>query len=375
MKTSLVIDARAISGSGIGVYLRRLLPFILSHPGFSVRLLGCAAEIEEALGGSAPGRAAIIECGAGMYTLREQVQVPLKVPRCGIFWSPHYNVPLLPVRARHRVVTIHDVYHLAFLRTLKPIEKLYAGTVLPLAARLSERVITVSSFSCDEIVRYTGIGRDKIAVIHNGVDEPAPARAVPGDLPVPPGRYLLYVGNVKPHKNVVGLIHAFAQFHGRFPDVRLVIAGRKDGFVHGIKGLDELISGLGLTGWVVFTGYVQDEVLSGLYERASALAFPSFYEGFGLPPLEAMAHGVPVIASRAASIPEVCGDAALFVDPHDREDIARALCRVFSDDGLRAELVRRGGERVKGFSWRISAERHLELFEELSAADRNFLND
>lgn len=370
MKTSLVIDARVISGSGIGVYLRRLLPFILSHPGFSVRLLGRAAEIEEALGDSAPDRSGIIECGAAMYSVREQVQVPLKVPRCDIFWSPHYNVPLPPVRAGHRVVTIHDVYHLAYLHTLNPLEKIYARTVLPLAARLSERVITVSRFSRDEIVRHTGTRSDKVVVIHNGVDEPAPARADSDEPLVPAGRYLLYVGNVKPHKNVTGLIRAFALFHGQFPDVRLVVAGRKEGFVHGVEGLDGLITGLGLGGRVVFTGHVRDEVLSGLYARASALVFPSFYEGFGLPPLEAMAWGVPVVASRAASIPEICGDAALFADPHDREDFARALGRVFSDEGLRAELIRKGSERVKGFSWRTSAARHLELFEELSVADR-----
>lgn len=365
MRISLVIDSRAIQNSGIGVYLQKLLPYILKNPDFHVRLLGRKLEIEGILGENEINEAEFIECGAGTYSFREQAELPLKVPPCDIFWSPHYNIPIPPVRAKHRVVTIHDVYHLAYIHTLRLVEKMYAGIVLPLAARLSERVITVSSFSKGEIVRHTGVRPEKVEVIHNGVDYPEFRNAESDETMVPSGRYVLYVGNVKPHKNITGLIKAFAIFHRSFPNVKLAIVGKKDNFIHGIRNPDELITGLGIDQHIVFTGFVGDHVLHSLYKKAFAFVVPSFYEGFGLPPLEAMASGVPVIASRAASIPEVCGDAALYVNPHDPQDIAQAIARVFRDDSLREKLILRGRIRAQRFSWQASAAKHMKLFEEL----------
>jgi len=370
-KITLVIDSRAIQNSGIGVYLRRLLPYILEDGSYRVSLLGKKQAVQEAcaaseLEGSLEG-VTIIECGAGIYSLREQAEIPLKVPRCDIFWSPHYNIPILPIRARHRVVTVHDVYHLAYLHTLNRIERLYARTVISLAARLSEKVITVSAFSKSEIVKYTGIGPEKVEVIHNGVDSVGFQDAKSGDGAGPSGPYLLYVGNVKPHKNIIGLINAFAMVHKSLPDLKLVIAGKKDSFIHGIDNLDEYVANLGIDRQIVFTGFVEEDELYGLYKNARLFVFPSFYEGFGLPPLEAMASGVPVVASRTSSVPEVCGDAAMYVDPHDPQDIARGIIRVLREDSLRNELAGKGFARAACFSWKASAEKHMKIFEALCA--------
>lgn len=365
MKISLVIDSRAIKSSGIGVYLQELLPYILRTESFHVSLLGKRQTIEEVYRGDELKKATIIECTAGIYSLREQAELPLKVPPCDVFWSPHYNIPLLPIRAKHRAVTIHDVYHLAYMNTLKLVEKMYAGVVLPLAAVLSEKVITVSSFSKSEIIKYTGIRPEKIEVIHNGSDYLNIKDAKEIDTLNLSGRYLLYVGNVKPHKNIIGLINAFAIFHKSFPDVKLVIVGKKDNFIHGIQNLEVFIKNLGVDRHIVFTGFVESEALYSLYKNSHVFVFPSFYEGFGLPPVEAMASGIPVVASRSASIPEVCGDAAMYVDPNDPQDIAQGIIKVFRDDSLRNELIDKGYARAKCFPWQASAEKHVKLFEGL----------
>ncbi len=373
-KISLVIDSRVIKSSGIGVYLQELLPYILRTGNFHVSLLGRKQAVEETFRGNELNEAKIIECSAGIYSLREQAEIPLKVPPCDIFWSPHYNIPILPIRAKHRVVTIHDVYHLAYIHTLNLVEKLYARMVLPLAAVLSERVVTVSSFSKSEIVKYTGIKPKKIEVIHNGVDYLKFQDTKDNNVLNLSGSYLLYVGNVKPHKNIIGLISAFAMFHKSFPDVKLVIVGKKDNFIHGIQNLDVFIKNLEIDGHIVFTGFVESDALYSLYKNAYVFVFPSLYEGFGLPPIEAMASGVPVVASRSASIPEVCGDAAVYVDPHNPQDIAQGIIKVFRDDSLRNELIGKGYARAKCFPWQASAAKHVKLFEAINGND-NFLND
>ena len=367
MKISLVIDSRVIHGSGIGTYLQNLLPYVLKNPNFSVCLIGRKKELEPIIGKNEMNKAVIIECSANIYSLSEQAVIPWKVPQCDIFWSPHYNIPLLPIRAIHRVVTVHDVYHLAYQHTLRRIERMYARTVIPLAVWLSKKVITVSVFSKSEIVKYTGIGPEKIEVIHNGVDSAAfrDTKRKNDDGASPSGSYLLYVGNVKPHKNVIGLIDAFALVRKSFPDVKLVIVGKRDNFIHGIDNLDEYVTSLGIDRQIVFTGFVGNDELYGLYKNARVFVFPSFYEGFGLPPLEAMASGVPVVVSRSASLPEVCGDAAIYVDPHDPLDIARGIIRVLGEDSLRNELVGKGLVRAAGFSWKASAEKHMKIFKEL----------
>ncbi|MEA3223035.1 MAG: glycosyltransferase family 1 protein [Thermodesulfobacteriota bacterium] len=364
----LTIDVRAINNSGIGSYIKTLLPYLLHSEKFDICLLGN----KETLYHAGFDDVHVVECRANIYSIKEQIEVPYNASGCEIFWSPHYNIPLLPVRAKKRVVTIHDVYHLAYIDRLKPLEKIYARVVLPMATWLSDKIITVSDFSKKEIVRYTHARPEKINVICNGVefDRFNNAKANPDLLKrYLLTKYILYVGNVKPHKNIIGLIDAFAILHKMAHDIKLVIVGRKEQFITGIQGLDKYINKLGLEDHVVFTGVVDDNVLLSLYKGAIMFVFPSFYEGFGLPPIEAMASGTPVVASNAASIPEICGDAAVYVDPYNPGDIANGMIKVLEDSNLRDTLVKKGIEKAKAFTWESSASAHIKIFEELARAD------
>jgi len=180
--------------------------------------------------------------------------------------------------------------------------------------------------------------------------------------------FILYAGNIKPHKNVDRLIEAYAILRRRgVESARLLIIGDE---ISKYPNLRRLVHRFQLHQHVRFLGFVPDATLAVLYQLASVFVFPSLYEGFGLPPLEAMAAGAPVITSNVSSLPEVVGDAALLIDPMDAGAIADAMARVLGDEALRAELVRRGHERVKAFSWDRSVARVREVYRELGAAPR-----
>lgn len=315
----LCVDVRMANSSGIGTFIRSLLPF-LNQPPFRLILLGQEIPFQ-----------------APLYSLQEQISYPLKIPRCDLFWSPHYNVPLLPIRAKKRAVTIHDVCHLAFGSKL---QKVYAQFVMKKALQ-SQVVTTVSKFSQKEIQKY--LGPAPIEVI------PIAPKAMEKET-VPqyslPKQFILYVGNVKPHKNLQRLMRAL-------PDIDLVLVGKGE-----IEKRERV--------WPL--GEVPDSDLPYLYKKAKALVFPSLYEGFGLPPLEAMSCGCPTIVSQAASIPEVCGDASYYFHPEKEEEIRKAIETVISHDAVREELIQKGFERVKCFSWEKTGALYRELFEKVHRA-------
>lgn len=176
--------------------------------------------------------------------------------------------------------------------------------------------------------------------------------------------YIVYVGNVKPHKNLISLVKAFEKVKNEIPH-NLVIIGKKEGFITGDQEVIKYAEKL--QDRIKFTGFVDNETLQGYIANAQALVFPSLYEGFGLPPLEAMACGCPVIVSNVASLPEVCGDAALYVDPYSPEDIAEKIKLLLSDDKLREELRRKGLERATMFSWEKCAQETIKVIEEVLA--------
>ncbi|WP_219921476.1 glycosyltransferase family 1 protein [Rufibacter sp. XAAS-G3-1] len=369
---SLVIDARMVHASGIGVYLRQLIPFLAEH--FTISLLGKEEELQEAAMGSS-GK--IIPVNAPIYSLQEQVALFTEIPVCDIFWSPHYNIPLLPVKALKRVVTIHDTYHRAYQHTLPLAQKAYAAVLLNAAVLRSDKVVTVSAFSKKEIKTYTKCPEQKLHVIHNGVNpalfsayfpENAP-ETLRSHLPELPKKFILYVGNVKPHKNLITLLKAYAQLPLALKaQYGIVIVGKQEGFITPDQEVFQFLQQEpSLQNRVHFTGLVPDELLPFLYKCASLFVFPSFYEGFGLPPLEAMACGCPVLVSSAASIPEVCGDAALYFNPLDVNELAQQMEKVLNDETLRQALIKKGVRRSSLFSWQESGNRHLALFQELLA--------
>jgi glycosyltransferase involved in cell wall biosynthesis len=220
-------------------------------------------------------------------------------------------------------------------------------------------ILCVSSFTASEFMKVTGAQHRALHVAHSGVDRSW--FEIPRDGEPHPRPYLLAVGDVKPHKNYCGLIEAFALLAGEIPH-DLVIVGRTGGFVTGDPAVFTLAAKY--AGRIVFTGRIPKERLQRYYAYADALVYPSFYEGFGLPPLEAMASGVPVIAAGVAAIPEVCGNAALYCDPNRPADIATKIRALLNSDGLRQELIGEGVCRARQFTWERTAEVTFDVIEQ-----------
>ncbi len=222
------------------------------------------------------------------------------------------------------------------------------------------RVVTISDATKEDIVQYFKIARDKINMIHVGyMALTQPAR--PMSLPEP---FFLFAGVLKERKNVAGIIRAFAVLHASHPGITLVIAGKKEGAYY--QSLLRLITELQIASHIHFLGYVSNEELAYLFSKAVALVFPSFVEGFGMPVLEAMHAGTPVITSREGALAEVAGTAALLVDPHDPADIANAMRHIAEDAGLREELVKKGYARAAEFSWEKTGQKLVEVINSLA---------
>ena len=357
----LVIDFRMHKASGIGTYVKSILPFLVEK--FEVILLGSKAEIRDYAWSKS---VKILECKSKIYSIKEQLELPLKIPKCDIFWSPHYNIPILPIMAKFRVVTIHDAFHLAFYDTLNFMQKIYAKTIFNQALSRSDIVLSVSDFSRSEILKYAKTDKN-IFVAPNAIDEGRfnhhcdsnALEAVAKDYGLPED-FVLFVGNIKPHKNLKNLLFALEKM-----DLNLVIVGKKDGFITSDSDILEIIEKNNLTERIFFTGYVKDADIAAIYNLAKLFVFPSLYEGFGIPPLEAQACGCPVVCSNAASLPEVCGDSVLYFDPHNVEDIRSKIQAVLNDENLRNELCVKGFENIKRFSWERSAKQIIEIMEKL----------
>jgi len=311
--------------------------------------------------------------GAANYSVREQISVPLALLRAhvDVFHAPHYVVS--PLTRGPFVVTIHDCIHLRFPQYLpNRAAPLYAQAFMTMAARRARRVLTVSQASKDDILHYLGVPASKVEVIHNAIDERLAETPSEADITRVRERFLLtspfvlYAGNIKPHKNVERLIEAFSLLRQRGVDgVKLLIIGDE---ISKYPNLRRLVHRFQLHQHVRFLGFVPDATLAVLYRLASVFVFPSLYEGFGLPPLEAMAAGAPVITSNVSSLPEVVGDAAILIDPLDAGAIAQAMQRVLRDPALRADLIRRGHARVTQFSWERSVARTREVYAEVAGA-------
>ncbi len=340
----ICIDARMAFHSGIGTYIRNLLPYLKkAFP--SLRVMAPISFIEK---WPELQRCDLIPISAPIYSLSEQWHLPLRMPSCDLFWSPHYNTPLSPLRAKKRLVTIHDVYHLKGSFSSK--ERLYAKMMIKNAALRSDHVITVSKFSLEEIIKATHLAKEKITVIPNGVDRHL--FSIQTNHPVE--NYFIYVGTLAPHKNLSRLFKAWNLVLKKHDAFRLIVVGKRgksfqEAIPRGVEHLDQ----------------IEDSELPLLYQKAYGMIYPSTYEGFGLPPLEAMCMECPTIVSQAASLPEVCGEASLYVDPFSEEDMAQKMCALIENHSLRQTLIEKGKNRVDQFSWEKSAERHIEVINQL----------
>jgi len=309
-----------------------------------------------------------------------------------LLFVPAHVLPL--IHPRRSVVTVHDLGYLRYPAAHRPADRRYLDWSTRWNAQQATLVLADSQATKDDLARAYGVDRGKIRVVYLGRDEAfGPVRdanelaAVREHYGIA-GRYLLYVGTLQPRKNLARVIEAFARLAGdpsagslarvahrpgragqaaALADVQLVLAGKR-GWLY--DDLFAQVTRLGLAGRVRFPGYIPDADLPALLSASLAFVFPSLYEGFGIPVLEAGACGVPVITSNTSSLPEVAGDAALLVDPHDVDAIADAMVRLVTDADLRAELTRRGQENIKRFSWEKCARETLAVLVEAGRGDR-----
>jgi glycosyltransferase involved in cell wall biosynthesis len=287
--------------------------------------------------------------------------------RVRLLFVPAHVVPLIHPPS---VVTLHDLGYLAFPETHTIRRRLELDLTTRWSLRAARRVIAISGATRDDLVRHYGADPARIAVVHHGlsvafrpVADPSLLRATQArhELTAP---YLFYVGTIQPRKNLERLIDAFAQALGAPgvpPDLTLAIGGRRGWLSAAIEGRAEA---LGVAGRVRFLGYLLDEDLPPLLSGALAFVFPSLYEGFGMPVLEAMACGAPVLTSATSSLPEVAGDAALLVNPRDTSAVASAIVRLATDEALRAELRAHGFARAAHFTWERCARETFAVLRE-----------
>jgi glycosyltransferase involved in cell wall biosynthesis len=374
----VAIDARKLHDFGIGTYIRNLLRQLARIDRQTDYVLLSPAADRNVAAQLGPNFRTVLEPSPN-YSLREQVHVPwvLRRERPDVFHAPHYVLPAaVPCRS---VVTIHDCIHLMFPQYLpNKMAYAYARASMWTAVKRSDRILTVSEASKRDILHFFNVAPEKIVVVYNAIDDHF--WLTPPDEEVARVReryqldhqFILYVGNIKPHKNLVRLIEAFAELRRTgFEELKLLIIGDE---ISKLPSLRRAVHGHKLHKHVRFLGYVSDDTLRVLYRLASLFVFPSLYEGFGLPPLEAMASGTPVVTSNQSSMPEVTGDAAVLVDPYDTGSIVEGMRRVLSDADLAAELRRRGPERAREFSWARSVEQTRTVYEQvghLSAAARS----
>lgn len=282
--------------------------------------------------------------------------------RASLLFSPAYA---LPVRLRiPGVVTVHDLAFMRYADVHPRPNRMYLTWITRLSVKRAERIIAVSESTKQELVELLAVPSHKIAVIHNGVSSRFRRAAQSEVLRIReryelPEKYILYVGNIEPRKNLPLLLQAFDQLksHADIPH-QLVILGQR-AWLHG--AVDNTWQGLKSKAAIRFTGYVPADDLPALYSGAEVFVYPSLYEGFGLPILEAMACGTPVITSSTSSMPEVAGDAAELVDPHSVDALSNALLHLLKDGRRRHELVQKGLRRAAEFTWDRTSRLTLEL--------------
>jgi glycosyltransferase involved in cell wall biosynthesis len=364
------IDIRKLEDFGIGTYIENLVKNLSLLDRENEYRLFCRRARPPGLSGLGPNFGFVHDASPG-YSLREHISLPIKARRekLDLFHSPHYVLPFfLPCPA---VATVHDVIHLRFPEYLPGLlAKHYARFFIGRAVSRAARVITSTESAKNDLMEIFKTPGEKIAVIPCAVDESflrertteeknAVRRRYGLDFP-----FVLYAGNFKRHKNLERLLQAFDMLrrNERFRTVRLVLIG---GTFEATPFLAAERERLRLGDAVRCLGKVPSEEVPAIFQMASAFAFPSLYEGFGLPPLEALASGVPVLTSNVSSLPEVVGDAALLVDPTNVDEISEGLRTLLEDETLRDKLIPRGKERARLFSWKETARRVLDVYTEI----------
>jgi glycosyltransferase involved in cell wall biosynthesis len=359
------VDARPLSYdlTGIGVYLKHLLAALQKIDDQNHYFLFSNGLIDLTLDNRKWSK---IEGGSTRRLLSTpwmQLRGTVIAAEKGInlFWSPRHHLPLfLPSRIK-TVITIHDITHLLFPATMSLPNLLVERLLMGPSLRKADSVIADSNSTAQGIRAHYPVDSDKVITIYPGKpDLPDPATdAFHSPLDLPP-RFFLFVGTLDPRKNLLRVLNAFEQIDPQMHDVHLVIVGGQ-GWKN--RQFYQQLNTNQNKNRVVMTGFVSRQQLKLIYENAVCLLFPSVYEGFGFPILEAMSCGSPVITSRTASMPEVAGDAAMLVDPIDTGAIASAMLEIMTNTALRDTLITKGYQRLDNFSWEKCAQETLRVFE------------
>ncbi|MFH1187759.1 MAG: glycosyltransferase family 1 protein [bacterium] len=321
---------------------------------------------------------------ARWYTLKEQFVLPKEIKKIkpDLVYFPHFNVPLF-YRGKF-IITIHDLIWIKYPRPRKEISTLgpllygvknfFSKIIFRFAVKRAQTIIAPTEFTKKDIIEFCKINPEKIKVINWGIVLNPPSASwrthlrKGGKLEKSDNclkkcyntneLYFLYVGSAYPHKNLIFLLEVFKNINKIKPNFQFVLAGKDSYFYQKLK---QKAKELNLENKVIFTGYVSDEDLDLLYEKAFAFIFPSLLEGFGMPPLEAMRFGAPVLSSNSSCLPEIFGDAALYFDPTNRKDLEEKILSIIENQDLREELIQKGFERVKKYDWQRCAEEYLEI--------------
>jgi len=287
-----------------------------------------------------------------------------------VFWSPHFNFTSLSKNTK-KVITVHDLSFLRYPEFFNSRKNFWHKALgINKTLREADLIIAVSENTKNDIIELVGITEDKIKVIYSGnnsvknevnkseTDKYLNSHKINS-------QYIFFLGTIEPRKNIIGLIEAYNKLRAKnesLTDVKLVLAG-----ANGWKN-KKTYRAWQLSAYkndIIFLGYVNKEEQDILYNSATVFAYPSFYEGFGFPPLEAMTYGVPVVCSNVSSMPEVVSEAALMINPYEPSELANALEDVLINESLRNILINKGLERAKFFTWEKTAREYLEVFKEL----------
>lgn len=359
----LHIDGRMLYSSGIGRCLREIIKEIIAvDKDLEIYLYGNYADYKRYLKEySIDNNTAIFrENSSPVYSFKEQLigsWINLKDKSSDIFYYPHYNLPFIV--HKNSVFTIHDFTQFKFPEYFGRSRVMVAKGVLNNAVRKAKKIIVVSKSTLNDFCWYFPEFKEKAEVIYNGVskkfkileDKEKKEFLIKNKL----GRYILFIGNNKPHKNISGLINSFVEIKKEFKDFKLIIISK--GF-----SLKELSIDNKIKNDIIILDRVFDDELVYYYNCAYMFVLPSYYEGFGLPVIEAMACGCPVVSSNVSSLPEVGGDAVLFINPYNSSSITEGIRKIINDDNLRNQLIKKGIYRARLFSWENTARKYLKIF-------------
>lgn len=360
MSINLLFDGRMMNMSGIGRYSQELSGNLFSKDKKFNNVTILTNDSSSFLQNGAH------TVKSKVFSVSEQFEMYkfAKNKRGYIFHSPHFLYPL--AYKDPLILTVHDITPILFPKIFSKAGRLYMKFFLDFAKDKADKIITVSNQTKLDLMNHFQIPEEKIQTIYNGVD-----LAFFNDYSLDNNNYdnkykykdyILYAGNIRPHKNLETLIKALNVLHSQNRKIPLIIIGQTK---NSYEELNKLIFEYKLQEYVKFTGWVENEELKYLYQNATVFAYPSLYEGFGLPPLEAMACGTPVVTTNVSSIPEVVGDAALQVSPLDFEEMAYALNGILESKSLQEDLSQKGLERVKLFQWDKTASEVYEVYEEV----------